>query len=81
MKSYEVSKTEDFGQIIFQVNIDITNSLTLTHKIESYHISHESQAIDVSRFEYSSIDADILLTLQASPSKQTTAYKMTEYRT
>lgn len=44
--------------------------------VPAYHISQESQAIDVSRLKSPSIVADALLILQPSPSKQTTAYTM-----
>jgi len=42
-------------------------------------MSHESHAIDVSRSEYPSTVANPFRTLQSSPSKQITAYKMIKY--
>jgi hypothetical protein len=44
--------------------------------IKIYQMSQESQAIEVSRLDSSSIFADPLRILQPSPSKQITAYKM-----
>jgi len=42
-------------------------------------MSQESHAIDVSRSESPSTVANPLRTLQSSPSKQITAYKMIKY--
>jgi hypothetical protein len=47
--------------------------------VQVYHISHESQAMDVSRLESSSIVTDPLRILHPSPSKQITAYNMIKY--
>lgn len=44
-------------------------------KFSSHHLSHESQAMDVSTSESSSTTTDPLRILQPSSSKQTTAYK------
>jgi hypothetical protein len=47
--------------------------------VQVYHISHKSQAMDVSRLESSSIVTDPLRILHPFPSKQITAYNMIKY--
>ena len=56
-----------------------TNARKRGQILELYHVSQESQAIEVSRSDSPSVNPDPFLILQPSPSKQITAYKMKQY--
>lgn len=56
-----------------------TNARKKGQMLQLYHVSQESQAIEVSRSDSPSVNPDVFLILQPSPSKQITAYKMKQY--
>lgn len=56
-----------------------TNVRKRGQMLKLYHVSQESQAIEVSRSDSPSVNTDPFLILQPSPSKQITAYKMKQY--